>query len=193
METQSIQEIDKQALSNQGFTISELMVATAILGITITMAWGGLIAILEANQRYEAELDRHHELSRALDFIMDDIYTSQKISRTVTLSGPSHALFELTHSDGTKVAYFMAPKGTRRWKGPYILFRRSSDAITSEALVDGISNQSPICLNGVGEQVSAAGIKIFIQDESSIRLCLVGHLPSNTAVTLSRFGTRRGK
>lgn len=175
-----------------GFTITELMTASVLLGIMIATAWSALISILETNRDSELEIDRQHELNRALDFIVDDVYSSQTISSTVTLPGPNRGLFELSNFDGSRVAYFITPKGSRRWRGPYVLYRRSSEMGKAEALVDGISASAPTCPAVAGEMVSSAGIKIFIQAASSIRVCLAGQLINHGSLTLSRRGTTRG-
>lgn len=173
--------------SLSGFTLTELVTATAILGIVIGGVWSALIAILSSSQAAEQEYDRKVELNRAADYMADDIQNAAKISGTVTLSGVNSGVFELTKADGKRVAYFVRKKGGSPWKGPYVLYRRSSDMSKSQALVDGLSSHSPICLAGGGSVKQKAGFKVSILSERHMKLCLAGKLLEDEVLTVSRI------
>jgi prepilin-type N-terminal cleavage/methylation domain-containing protein len=64
-----------------GFTLTELIVATAITSIVLTLAGMGLMGILTANQAAEQRQNRRQELGRALAFIADDIRAAQRINK----------------------------------------------------------------------------------------------------------------
>lgn len=174
-----------------GFTLVELITATAIMGILVAMVGGGLVSVMESNRRKEAELDRKHELNRAADFIADDVLAGEKVSTTVTIGGPNSGLFEIAYPDASPhVAYFLTPKGNSRWKGPYVLRRKIAGENTI-ALVDGIASQSPICLPSPGTMKHKAGIQVTIQAERHLKLCLAGLLINNDVLTISRQASVR--
>lgn len=174
-----------------GFTLIELITATAVMGILVAMVGGGLISVMESSGRKEAELDRKHELNRAADFIVDDVLAGAKVSTRVTMSGPNGDLFEITYADlSPPVAYFVTPQGDSRWKGPYVL-RRKVAGQDSVALVDGISARSPLCLAGAGSTKRQAGIHVTIESERQLKICLSGLLVDNEVMTLSRTASLR--
>lgn len=70
--------------ASAGFTLIELLVAMSITTIVVTIAGSGLIAIMQNNNKAEAETLRRIELNRALDFIMDEIRTARRINTTTT-------------------------------------------------------------------------------------------------------------
>jgi prepilin-type N-terminal cleavage/methylation domain-containing protein len=72
-----------------GFTLTELLIATAITGIVLTMAGAGLITLLSSNQAAEQRQNRRQELNRALAFIADDIRAAQRINRTQIPNSPT--------------------------------------------------------------------------------------------------------
>ena len=170
-----------------GFTLTELITATAILGLVIGLVWSGLITMISGTQKAEEELDRKHELNRAADFIADDIQDAAKVSSTVTLSGANAGVFEITKNDGKRVAYFMRPKGTTRWKGPYILYRKTSHMYHAQALVDGLSQRTPICLGNGGQVKQSAGFKVLIMSNKHLKVCMAGYLIDNEVLTVSRL------
>ncbi len=181
----------KQRCTSAGFTLIELITATAVVGVLVSMVGGGLVSVMESRQKKEAQLDRKHELNRAADFIADDVLAGSGVSTTVTISGPNSGLFEIRYQDGSpSVAYFLTPKGNSRWKGPYVL-RRKVDGKNSVALVDGISSLSPICFASPGTVKRQAGIQVTIQAETHVRICMAGLLPRNDVMTLSRQASVR--
>lgn len=76
--------------SSAGFTLIELLVAAAISMIVISVAGFGLVTIMGANQKAEAETERRTNLNRALDFIADDARMANNISlaSSYTISSP---------------------------------------------------------------------------------------------------------
>lgn len=171
-----------------GFTMVELITATAIMGLLISMVWGGLITVMESNQKKAAELDRKHELNRAADFIADDIRAGSKVAIDVTLlGGPNQGLFEIRSEDDTPlVAYYVTPKGTSDWKGPYVL-RRKLPSKKTQALVDGISNSLSLeCLSDLGVTKRKGGVRVTLLSDKTLKICLVGHLGDENLLSVSR-------
>lgn len=67
-----------------GFTLVELLVAALISIIVISMAGFGIVTILAINKKAEAMTERRIDLSRAFDFITNEIRMSRRINRTAT-------------------------------------------------------------------------------------------------------------
>lgn len=68
--------------SSAGFTLIELMIAMALTTIVVSAAGFGLITMTDNNKKAEAKTQRRIELSRASDFIMDEIRMARRINTT---------------------------------------------------------------------------------------------------------------
>lgn len=176
------------AVGRTGFTLVELMTATAVMGVIVSMVWGGLVSLMETNQTKTTELNRKHELNRAADFLADDIRAGTTVSIDVTMPGPNQGLFEVRNEDGAPiVAYYVAPKGSSSWKGPYVLKRKEIGMNKTQALVDGISDSLSLeCLSDVGVTKRKAGVRVTIQNQKHLKICLVGHLGNNNLLSVVR-------
>jgi prepilin-type N-terminal cleavage/methylation domain-containing protein len=105
--------------SSAGFTLIELLVAMALTTIVVTAAGFGLITIMDNNKKAEAKTERRIELSRALDFMMDEIRMARRINTTtnttttasaaVTASNTATAFSPSLGSTGTIVLYLEIP------------------------------------------------------------------------------------
>lgn len=67
-----------------GFTLVELLVAALISIIVISIAGFGIVTILAINKKAEARTERRIDLSRAFDFITNEIRMTRRINRTAT-------------------------------------------------------------------------------------------------------------
>lgn len=76
--------------SSAGFTLIELMIAMALTTIVVSAAGFGLVSMTNNNKKAEAKTQRRIELSRALDFISDDIRMASSISDT-SVTAPTWA------------------------------------------------------------------------------------------------------
>jgi prepilin-type N-terminal cleavage/methylation domain-containing protein len=178
-----------------GFTLPELLIASVILGIVIAMAGSGLINIWDADKRNTAETERQSELNRALDFIVDDIKSAQSVSTSgVPPKSGYVGVFQLTTAEGESVAYYTAPKSTSpRWRGPRVVYRQEFGSPAKiYALVDAIANVNPTCPGNGGTSAGTNGLKVFIQDETYVKVCLVGQLNNSRTVMLETQAFRRG-
>lgn len=77
----------KRGKNAKGFTLVELLVATAIVGTLLIFSGYGLTVILGANDKAEAETERRAELNRGLDYISEDI----RAANSITTSAPTWA------------------------------------------------------------------------------------------------------
>ena len=181
-------------LDGQGFTLTELLTASLITGIVVVMTGGILVSVLQANQREQAELEQRLELTRALEFMVDDVKEAEGISTTVTPRSGFVGVFELTRPDGVIVSYYTAPRGDRPWQGPRIVYRRSSDQDRAYALVDAISNTTPPCTgSGTVSSGQNRGIRVFVQADSQVKICLLGQLQGTATIPLETQAFARSR
>jgi prepilin-type N-terminal cleavage/methylation domain-containing protein len=136
-----------------GFTLTELLVASAIMGMVVAVASAGLLAIIRANDRAREQIIRRSELNRALDFIADDIRGATLISYTKppgwteAAAAPYQPLFYLVKpspSGGTlpTVAYYIRSTRGVVWQGPRVLYRlEPSNGSASTRADDDLDNK----------------------------------------------------
>jgi prepilin-type N-terminal cleavage/methylation domain-containing protein len=152
-----------------GFTLIELLVAMVITSIIVTLAGGGLFAIMRANNKAEDETLRRIELNRAIDFISDEVRMSKSIERdTVNINIPGFTpasqttsqhkvlVLNLPTSTGvtTPIVYYVAsPTNSSPWSGPKAVYRwgppllingqYSTTPPQNEVLIDFIADSTP--------------------------------------------------
>ncbi|UJB69332.1 prepilin-type N-terminal cleavage/methylation domain-containing protein [Acaryochloris sp. 'Moss Beach'] len=190
---------------SNGFTLPELLVASLILSLVITLAGLGLIQLLRANERNTVEAERQSELNRALDFIVNDIKTATSVSVSDIPSRPNYlGVFKLTKVEGEgatrqefEFAYYTAPKSASAiWRGPRTVYRQQiAPALagpSTYALVDAISSVDPTCTGSGNSPSTSKGLKVFIQDNSYVKLCLVGQLNDSRTLLLETQAFTRG-
>jgi prepilin-type N-terminal cleavage/methylation domain-containing protein len=104
--------------SSAGFTLIELMIAMALTTIVVSAAGFGLVTMTNSNKKAEAATQRRIELSRASDFIMDEIRMARRINTTnstttagdaVVASNTATAFSPSLGSTGTIVLYLEIP------------------------------------------------------------------------------------
>jgi prepilin-type N-terminal cleavage/methylation domain-containing protein len=127
---------------DSGFTLIEIMVALAINSIVLMLAGGGLVAIMNANQRSQMEISARLELEQALAFMSDEIKMSRQIlnnipstssnesSRFRSASGSSEIqpILILNPAPNTgltdPIIYYLAdPPNRSVWLGPKVIYR----------------------------------------------------------------------
>lgn len=190
---------------NRGFTLTELLVAAAIGGIVVAMSGWAMVAILQNNRRVQEQAMTRMNLSRALDFISDDIRSALRISTTAPsdwaipsqdyklvlfLEKPEDNLEEQedgTLASTTRVAYYTRPKtSTVVWRGPMILYRQKMGDPTPNALIDGIADTSPNCTNrlpgAIDSGTNKGGFRVFVQHERNVQLCIASLVESTGVV-----------
>lgn len=92
--------------SSGGFTLIELMIAMALTTIVVSAAGFGLVTMTDNNKKAEAKTQRRIELSRASDFIMDEIRMARRINRTDTTiaNGTTVTLSNVVTSSGLSLS-----------------------------------------------------------------------------------------
>lgn len=68
--------------SSTGLTLVELLVVILISAIVISVAGSSVVAILAANKKAEVRIERRIDLSRAFDFMTNEIRMARSINRT---------------------------------------------------------------------------------------------------------------
>ncbi len=182
-------------IQTAGFTLSELLIASVITSLVISLAGFGLISVLRANERSTDEQERHVELNRALSFMVDDI----KEAKSVSIDPDPEYLFKVTKSGvggNREIVYYTVPQSSApRWRGPRILYRKeiAPNVKDAEALIDAIANVNPTCSgNGDVSGNQKKGLKAFVQNQAHVKLCLVGQLNDSKILLLESHAFARG-
>lgn len=68
-----------------GFTLVELMVASVITSLVVSLAGFGVVTATQANKRTESIAARRYDLSRAFDFISNEIRMANRINQSQTM------------------------------------------------------------------------------------------------------------
>ncbi len=94
------------AISDQGFSLIELIVAGAISIIVILVAWTGLVSAMNLSQVAESRAHRQTELNRALDFMTNEVRMARSInqSASLTANGANVSLSDVVVSAGVNLA-----------------------------------------------------------------------------------------
>ena len=83
--------------TDEGFTLLELLVATAIMSGVLTIAGIGIVAMLQQNRKALSESDRRANLNRALDYISNEVRMAKSVTApTVTLPSGAVGVLQLT-------------------------------------------------------------------------------------------------
>ena len=127
----------RRPFGEPGFTLIELIVAIAIFGLMAVMAMGGLNNVLTQQTQAKVQLERLHQLQRAVRLISADF--SQANPRMVRdeigaateppfmAEGRSDALVRLTR-DGWRNPFGMQPRGTLQ----RVQYRQEKDKLIRE-------------------------------------------------------------
>lgn len=73
---------DHPRLHEQGVTLVELLAATIITGLVTSVIGFGVVTASQANKKTESIAARRHDLSRAFDFISNEIRMANRINHT---------------------------------------------------------------------------------------------------------------
>jgi prepilin-type N-terminal cleavage/methylation domain-containing protein len=143
--------------ANEGFTLVELLVATAIMSIVVTLAGFGVVFLLRQNKTAASESDRRINLNRALDYIANEVRTANSISATTTSTLPTGAIGKLRLAIPSDTAfpnheYYIISTSTNcstnnisttLWACNNVIYRRlipASGSPTDAILVDGVDS-----------------------------------------------------
>ncbi|MGF1601259.1 MAG: type II secretion system protein J [Thermosynechococcaceae cyanobacterium] len=90
---------------SQGFTLIELLVASLITSVVLTVVFTGILAAINGNKLSEARTRRRIDLSRAFDFVSNEIRMASHINRTATTTlGGGTTLANVVTSSGLTLA-----------------------------------------------------------------------------------------
>ncbi|WP_338462942.1 hypothetical protein VZH09_06340 [Synechococcus elongatus IITB7] len=129
-------QLQHRRCSTQGLTLVETLIAVVTAGVVIGGAGYGLAAITAANRTEDARTERRMEMSRALEFISDEVKSARGIARDpageLTVQSPSFSLpsgaqllmVVNTPRASESIVYYLAPPPTNSvWQGPQVLYR----------------------------------------------------------------------
>lgn len=192
----------KGRTSTSGFTMIELLLAASLVIIVVTIAGYGLVTIMSQDQKASAEIAGRTNLTRALDFISEDIKSANSVQAattgytiTTTTGCTTTPIMALTIPSISKtVVYYIkdisASGCTSVWLKPSIIKRvELNTGITSYSdtdndgneLVDRISNatvSSPNCTPTTPS--SPKGFYACIISNQLVNLTLIGTITNST-------------
>ncbi|NCJ05488.1 prepilin-type N-terminal cleavage/methylation domain-containing protein [Synechococcales cyanobacterium C] len=89
-------------VSSQGFTLVELLVTSILICVITTLAWTGLLAVMDMSHAAQAKTARQMELNKALDFMTNEIRMAQQINATggTTANGTPGSLQTVVQTSG---------------------------------------------------------------------------------------------
>ncbi len=95
----------RRILKRQGFTLTELMVASLLLSIVISVAWTGLISMMNMSQAAQAKSARQIELNTALDVMTTEVRQAKAINRSgaIAANGSTISVQDVAESAGVNL------------------------------------------------------------------------------------------
>ncbi len=158
--------------SNQGISLTELLVALVISGIVLTAGTSGFINLLRVNQDNDSKTVRSSTLTKALAYMQTDIRGARSVTAVtggICTGVNSTNCLALTYPDGSNlsascgtnsinpVIYYgyenIASSSTTSWLKPGVLKRKVACNNTPNpdwgVIADGLvsSNEDPITIN----------------------------------------------
>jgi prepilin-type N-terminal cleavage/methylation domain-containing protein len=116
-------KISRQNWQQGGFTLFELLVAMAIMGIVMCLTGSGLYALMNANQRSQIETTNRLELEQALAFMTDEIKMSQQVLISMPKPAKEEQKFKsASGSSAVQVVLILNPAANSRLKEPIIYY-----------------------------------------------------------------------
>ncbi len=102
--------VEETSSHYNGFTLVELLVAAIITSLVVSIAGFGVIAATQANKRTEAIAARRHDLSRAFDFISNEIRMANRINQSqMMVATNATAMSNMLASTGLKASDWSNP------------------------------------------------------------------------------------
>ena len=172
MKFYQLQKIINQPKKSSGFTLAELLIGALVGTIVVSAAGWGLIQMLDVTLEDADETERRAEISRAMDFVSDEIRQAKKVWNnhpdTADIAD-STTVFELQIPDVTGdgnddfITYYIK-EGTyfdsSKWRGPQVLYRRgpvlnadgeyTTSISTGDVLIDSLQKRpTPGCAGTV--------------------------------------------
>lgn len=102
----------KLSTLHNGYTLVELLIAAVITGLVVSIAGFGVGAATQANKRTEAIAARRHDLSRAFDFISNEIRMANRINQS--------QMMQATHASSMSSLLTSAGLNAADWSNPVL-------------------------------------------------------------------------
>jgi prepilin-type N-terminal cleavage/methylation domain-containing protein len=157
----SLKLSNKNNLNSDGFTLLELLMAVAVMGITSSTISFAVSSMITSNQSLAKEQNRRVEVSRAMDLIANDIRTSEIKSGRTLPTGVSNPVLDMdtvvsATSCVDRIVYSIKSSVSGEI-GPNVLYRYgripgqngildcgSTNSPRNVAIADGISTNNSI-------------------------------------------------
>ncbi len=125
-------------MHKSGFTLLELTIALSLTAVVVMLISGGLLAVLQFDQRFTAMQKNRRELQRTIDFIATEMQMSDRIEPCPEIHPPAYSpasgsqqpqpimvLNMPASSNLTQpIVYYLAiPPARSVWAGPLALYR----------------------------------------------------------------------
>lgn len=180
----------KRIRNNFGFTLTELLVSSAIAVLLIAIVLSSVIYLQGMTNRLDRKVVQQEKLKRALDYISSDVREGKQIKLTETPDEPGfQSIFNFQKPDQSTIAYYSKPtSGGNDWQAPRTIYRRQlpppgmAEPKDNEplALLDAIADGDPLNCPVFGEAAISSdpsvGLKIFIptppKTASKVLICL---------------------
>jgi type II secretory pathway pseudopilin PulG len=202
----------KHIRNNFGFTLTELLVSSAISILLVGIVLGSLIYFQGMSNRTDRKIVQQANLKRALDLIASDVREGINIKLSETPDEPGfQPIFNLQKPDRSIVAFYSKPTlGGNDWQAPRTIYRRQlpPPGLTEPkddeplALLDAIAEENPLNCPAFGEEAIASdpsvGLKIFVpkppNTASKVLICMRVMQPrSSDGLEASAFITPRAQ
>lgn len=193
--------------TSSGFTLTELLVATAISGIALTIAGVGLVAIMQKQRESSTEVGQRTNFNRALDFIANEVRMANTVQTPTSGSvpivpcGTATGVLELTipkpglpAAQADRVVYYLQTLNgcpNSAWLNPGVIRRKyinaSNSTLNSDSiLIDAVAAPTtlPGCPSGI-TRVGGNGFYACIgSNNRTVDLYLYGQLADSYGSTL---------
>jgi type II secretory pathway pseudopilin PulG len=202
----------KRIRNNFGFTLTELLISSAIAILLVGIALGSLIVFQDMSNRNDRKMVQQANLKRALAYIASDVREGKDIKLTETPDEPGfQPIFNFQKPDRSVIAYYSKPtSGGNDWHAPRTIYRRQlpPPGLTEPkddeplALLDAIAEGDPLNCPAFGEEAIASnpnvGLKVFVpkppNSASKVLICLRVIQPhSSDGLETSAFITPRAQ
>ncbi len=125
-------------MHKSGFTLLELTIALSLTAVVVTLISGGLVTVLQFDQRFMAIQKNRRELQRTMDFITTEMQMSDRLEPCPEIHPPVYSpasgsqqpqpIMVLTMPASSNltqpIVYYLAtPPARSVWTGPLALYR----------------------------------------------------------------------
>ncbi len=125
-------------MHKSGFTLLELTIALSLTAVVVALISGGLLAVLQFDQRFTAMQKNRRELQRTIDFIATEMQMSDRLEPCPEIHPPAYSpasgsqqpqpIIVLTMPASSNltqpIVYYLAiPPARSVWAGPLALYR----------------------------------------------------------------------